>query len=969
MGKFMFTNKFYLRNENTPTPARVVKFPIAILCYDNMDFPIPFIFIALFLLACCSLFLVYKYGMKGKSYEEALAEQRKTTNTLLGARPKPKEKKSKKGSEKVKLFASSLSLKEKQSSQENETDESENVDAVSVEHPMQKPHVEFKEELEEVPIKEVVHTKLKRVKKVRPILVKKDKSPEKVILDVVETPIVNHFEENPPKDDFELLRSNSRDDVSKQEPVKEKVVKEKKPSTESSPQVKSNKKLPKQQLANNPQVTEVPLVVEKETEEKVVETVTVVPQINGVVGNAGKEKRKKRATPNRYVSGKSYRICYLNVYLFISSAAEREGIINLVRKAEFSNSEIQLLIDLLLNKQLEAPQVLDDWSEGKSDPVQKLKKQLAEKEKALTEEQEALLGAQARLKEVRAEQQAERSQLQQKIRALEEVIQNKHIEHQAINNRLQVNTQKIQQLQAELNAEILKTHKLMEDNTALQMQTQQIEVRLSEAQEVDNIIVKLRSDIEELSAQNQHLRLELQQSLGEKEHQQQQFMIQMSNLEKGLKQQIQQLEESHRDLERSLDMALRQENEWKIEISNLNTALQQHFEENRRLEHTVNQLKEELQLLNNEKTDNIKLITQLKSELQQLKDEQVVQVNGSSEANKAQEVEILNLTNELSSVKNELSSISIQLQQTETKYKSELENSHRNCSKIQAELEEQKKKNNELRTKNWKVMEALNVAESRSKAANANKQTDVNLDKITTEVLAKERDSQKEFIQRLFPEIEDLHVITSDDWQTEFGKSIRNYISNLKEKSAPSSMNTSQSVEKLQAQLQHYKTIIDDTDGMLTKLETHVKQEEIKWRRQLQAKNIEIDNLKENRLLPLEKKILSLEKQLSEEIRQKEQVYEECRLLKSHQPRQTDSTATIEKLSEEVNRLREQLRVEQSKNGDVNICLKAQNNSTNNVNSTNGPALIEVPSIRNANICSNMGCQFLYCDGNSCQGN
>lgn len=52
----------------------------------------------------------------------------------------------------------------------------------------------------------------------------------------------------------------------------------------------------------------------------------------------------------------------------------------------------------------------------------------------------------------------------------------------------------------------------------------------------------LQNDVEELSAQNQHLRMELQQSMAEKDHQQQQFMIQMGNLEKGLKQQIQQLE-------------------------------------------------------------------------------------------------------------------------------------------------------------------------------------------------------------------------------------------------------------------------------------------------------------------------------------------------------------------------------------------------------------------------------------------
>lgn len=49
----------------------------------------------------------------------------------------------------------------------------------------------------------------KRVKKVRPILIKKEKSPERVILDLTETPSANHFEEKPPKDDFELKRSIS----------------------------------------------------------------------------------------------------------------------------------------------------------------------------------------------------------------------------------------------------------------------------------------------------------------------------------------------------------------------------------------------------------------------------------------------------------------------------------------------------------------------------------------------------------------------------------------------------------------------------------------------------------------------------------------------------------------------------------------------------------------------------------------
>lgn len=61
-----------------------------------MDIPIPLIVILVFVLALASLLFVYKYGIKEKSYEEALAEQRQQTNALLGARPKPKEKKAKK---------------------------------------------------------------------------------------------------------------------------------------------------------------------------------------------------------------------------------------------------------------------------------------------------------------------------------------------------------------------------------------------------------------------------------------------------------------------------------------------------------------------------------------------------------------------------------------------------------------------------------------------------------------------------------------------------------------------------------------------------------------------------------------------------------------------------------------------------------------------------------------------------------
>lgn len=118
-----------------------------------------------------------------------------------------------------------------------------------------------------------------------------------------------------------------------------------------------------------------------------------------------------------------------------------------------------------------------------------MKRQLAEKEKLLEAEQEALFGAQAKLREIRAEQNAEKSQYQQKIRGLEEALQNRQIEVQAANNRLHGQTQKLQQLQAQLNDELINSHKLREEHSALLAQKQQIECRIAQSQDVSLVLI------------------------------------------------------------------------------------------------------------------------------------------------------------------------------------------------------------------------------------------------------------------------------------------------------------------------------------------------------------------------------------------------------------------------------------------------------------------------------------------------
>ncbi|XP_072388596.1 uncharacterized protein alt isoform X8 [Diabrotica undecimpunctata] len=888
------------------------------------------IFIALFAVASFLLFVVYKFGIKEKSYEEALAEQRQQTNILLGTKSKPKEKKSKKANKKPK----------EKPVQENDVNESENTDNKENAHPG-KLHVEFKEEAEEVIITEELKVasskepnKQKKVKKVRPILVKKEQSPQRVALEIVEAPIANHFEEIHPKDDFELLRSNSRDDIFKQEPVKEKLVKEKKQTTEAGVAAKNKKNAKTQQIEVGKQEKPAPPPEEKVEEKVIIDVIPAVPQTNGIVANTGKEKKKKKSEFNTKQQ----------------LTAERDGLINSVRKAELSKTEIQYLIDLLLNKQLEAPAVIDDWSEGKSDPIQKLKRQLAEKEKALVDEQQALVGAQAKLREIRSEQQAEKSQLQQKLRLMEESMQNKQIEIQAAANRYQVASQKIQQIQNELSAEMMKTRKLIDDNNALQMQVQQYEVSIPQVQESEGIIMKLRTELNDAANSNQ----QLQQLAVDKDHQNQNLLMQIATLK-----------DSMHDAQKKLEIYIRKENDWTREMSSLNTSQQKQFEEQRNLEHTISQLNGLLHNANSEKAESTKIIAQLKADLQKTKEE----LNGLGDIpdNKNKhEVEILNLSNELSSTRNELSSKIEELQQNERKYKTELETSNKKYQLIQKELDEQKTKNNELRTKNWKVMEALNAAENKNKEPS--KKPDIDVKKLTSEIISKEQESQKQFMQRLFPDIEALKTLNAGDWQDQCTKLIEKYVRSLKEEQQHSSPQKSSEVIKLQAQIEHYKNTIDDTEGLLNELQKRVEQEEMTWRGQLAAKEAELEKLKASHLsqnpverpefqgvefaykcieksLPmiideLQTKLANLENLLSKEVEEKKKLLEECQLLKSQKTQrstQADSTATIEKLSEEVNHLREQLRLEQTKNGDVGVCLKAQNCN----NSSNGPSFLD----------------------------
>ncbi|KAJ3648678.1 hypothetical protein Zmor_020462 [Zophobas morio] len=809
-----------------------------------MDIQIPFIFVSLFSLASVVLIFIYKFGIKEKSYEEALAEQRQQTHILLGIKPKLKEKKSKKLSKKVQSVPKEKSPQEtevvKEVVEQVESNQ-KNVDS------QKKPHVEFKEDTEDVSTKTVVNKKQPKKDKVRPILINKENSEndvEKLVnTDSVTCP-ANHFEELHPKDDFELFRS-----ISGEETVKEETEK-----TVSSADVTSQKQNSKKQPERDP-----PPAPKEEAPS------TIPPTVNSVVPNVGKEKKKKKSELNtiQQLAGDT-------------NGPNMSILLNLVRKAELSRSEVQILIDLLLNKQHEAPAVIDEWSEGKSDPVQKLKKQLAEKEKLLAEEQQAVANAQAKLKELRSEHQNEKSTLLQKIRSMEELMHSKQLDA----NR---NHQQIQQLQAQVKEEVIKYHTLREEHAALQMQRQQIEMRLNQAQESEVIISQLQGEVQELSSINNQLQMELahftEENMGEKERNQS-LILQLNSFQKELEQKSdrnRQLEESRVKVEHDVETILNRENDLKAEVSHLNSVIQQQNEEIRKLEHN---LKQHLDDLQKQTDDSNKIITQLTSDLRQAQEEtaqmKVTHMNGALQENKQHEVELLGLHDELVSVKIQKEKELKTATALTEKLEKEIEELKLKFNEEKIKLEEQKSKNNELRQRNWKVMEALNAAECRIKTSAPNAKT------------KSEQDIEREFIQRLFPELKDEEINNPELFKTKGETFIRNYLSNLRQESSKS--DDDQDAQQLKVQLQHYENVIDSTEKMLNKLQKHIEQEEINWRMQLSAKADELEAVKERHKQELHEKLSRLEVELKKEQEDKKRVIAEFQQCNSNGHTQISSS-------------------------------------------------------------------------------
>ncbi|XP_019406413.1 PREDICTED: kinectin isoform X4 [Crocodylus porosus] len=217
-------------------------------------------------------------------------------------------------------------------------------------------------------------------------------------------------------------------------------------------------------------------------------------------------------------------------------------------------------------------------------------------------------------------------------------------------------------------------------------------------------------------------------------------------------------------------------------------------------------------------------------------------------------------------------------------------------------VEQQRKKNNDLREKNWKAMEAL---------ASTEKLLQDRVNKTAKErqqyMEAAEMET-RELLQKLFPKVSLPSNLSHGDWIHRFEKTAREY---LRECSGSEEVKVMEQKLKeaeemhimLQLECEKYKAVLAETEGILQRLQRSVEEEESKWKVKIEDLQKELRQLKRER----EHLESELEKAELERSTYVSEVRELKDLLTELQKKLDDSYSEAVRQNEELNLLKTQL--------------------------------------------------------------
>ncbi|KAK8740090.1 hypothetical protein OTU49_003030 [Cherax quadricarinatus] len=568
----------------------------------------------------------------------------------------------------------------------------------------------------------------------------------------------------------------------------------------------------------------------------------------------------------------------------------------MVQRAPLSGTEIQTLIDVLLNKQQQNSAGGDWVKKGKVDPITQLKRQLEELENRLRDKDEAHSALTAKITDLCSDLHGERSKSSKLKVQLDESAAN----HTRQQEAAAASAQAAQA--ARLNE--LRTALEQEYQAKLQQQQQLVEQLQSASNESE--VTALRASLSDAEIQTKMLRQEHE----ELTQRCQQYEEHISTLEEKraaeeaarsaqlseLQAQLQSADAARAqalseiaamDAERNaLNGQLASDN---AKYAQLQHKLQETLHEKAEVDSRLIQVESELRSVRQVVLDQNTRIERLKEEKESLASQSVRpaaegQENGDVHAEQTLASDTAHL---VSLVKEKEILIEEQL--------SEVVNLRKEISRLKEDLESQRAKNNELREKNHKVLEALTSTEEKLMARLKQ------VDEASGEV-EEEKAKVRAVLRRIFPEVVVDDALDQGAFLSEFeskalqvatktvqqpkpevvekvveivkvvekevevkvqdpalksqveelskeNAELRTRVAGLQKASTPS-IDDSQRVTELEEEVRtvsekvtHYQTVLADTENLLKSLQASVESEEVAWNKRLSEKEKDVRQL------------------------------------------------------------------------------------------------------------------------------
>lgn len=831
--------------------------------HANMDL---FIFVVILVGTLVSILGLHFFLLKplsGKSFEEELKEKREMREKILGtaagsskATSASKDSATKKGKKVNKKpqpqKQKAAAVKESDlDSGEVESDSNSSESQMEEEiNPLTYAKKKVNANLEYVETEAFALTDSQHKKKEKPNQGKKNKQKGGILLNKAEPTLVkqepaqeiNHFEEIHPKDALEIARQHKEEDAKAKPAPKEQRKNKNKDHTKPSPKPSGVEEIPIVPVV-------APVAAVAPTEPK--------PAPANTQSNKDKSNKKKK---NELITQQ--------LAAEVQDAANVQSLVRILGKADLPRNDIQILIDFLLNKQQDTlTKDPSEWNDP-SDPLQKLKKQLQEKENQLLEEQTAAGGLHAKLKELRLELNNEKTHNGAALKSLAEELNSKRLEVQNLTQQMQLVSEKF----------AAEKQTLSHQYQQLQAKYMQMSEQHAAAQESAGTIAQLNENMQmlqrELMTKGQLLNEKLQ---GEEEllKKKTEYEILLHQKDEIIKQRMQELNTYENEIKQLRVVAGQNEDLVK-------TCQQQGYE----LEQTKAQIGE------------------LQNKQKQAAAVMAATTAANTQAEESSKVEIRNLQNALDSSKTELTVCRSEL----TEYKTKMAEHEQQAKELRAREEDLQKQIEEQKAKNNELVAAANKAQQTSNhVAEAPPAPKVDIDKVILE----EQNRTKDLLVKLLPQ-EIVSALPLD--ATNFHSWLESTVSCIREqqesvrlsaassnatpsnnsstdaahhnfnntsRSSNNSANNNSSLneqndvhdgksdvasskngapeladtaedqqaltlrnEQLQKTVDQYKLIIADTEIMLKNLESKVIEQDIHWRSVVQAKEKELTLLK-----------------------------------------------------------------------------------------------------------------------------